>query len=888
MLSTLKRLLPALCLTSAVFAQLPPLIDRQLLFDNPEIASAQISPDGKFIAFMKPWNATRNIWVKKTSEPFSAAHLVSAETKRPIAGYLWSRDGKFIIFVKDSGGDENFNAYAVNPNDKPAAGSEAPAARNITEAKGVRAILYAVPRSAPDVVYVGLNDRDKAWHDLYEVHISSGERKLVRKNTDRVTGWIFDNKDRLRLASRSAESGDTEILRVDEDGFKKIYSCGVFESCDPIAFDKTDQLIYLATNKGDGVDLISLATLDPASGKTAVVESDPLKRVDLQQAVISEKTHEIVATVYDDEKVRFNWKNKAWENDYQFLKGKFPGRQIGLGSRTDDERLMLVSANSDIEPGETHLFYRQTRKLTLEYKIREKIDRGALATMKPVRYKSSDGMEIPAYLTLPKGIPAKNLPAILFPHGGPWARDEWGFKCYAQFLANRGYAGLAPNFRGSTGFGKKFLNAGNQQWGEKMQDDVTWGAKWLVEQGIADPKKVAIMGGSYGGYATLAGVAFTPDQYAAAAAIVAPSNLITLLESIPPYWEPIRVMFYKRMGDPRTAEGKAQLERQSPLNSASKIKTPLIVVQGANDPRVNKREADQIVIALRDRHFPVEYLVAPDEGHGFARPVNNMAMLAAIEKFFAKHLGGRYQEDMTPEVGARLKEITVDPATVTLAKTVEATAVGLPKVAVKPAVGVCKYAAKVQMGQQTMPLTVSTEVKKVEGGWEITDTMATPMGNAVDTVLLDAETLVLVKRSVKQGPVSVQVAMAGNKATGSMNMNGQEKVIDVDMGGPLFAEGAGAPNVIGLLPLADGYTATFRNLDMQKLKTKLLQLKVEGSESVMTPAGSFETYKVHVTAADGGNDNMTYWIAKDSRKPVKMMAVMAQMGGATLTAELQQ
>ena len=291
-------------------------------------------------------------------------------------------------------------------------------------------------------------------------------------------------------------------------------------------------------------------------------------------------------------------------------------------------------------------------------------------------------------------MPAKNLPTVVVPHGGPWGRDAWGYSGFAQFLANRGYAVLQPNFRASTGYGKKLLNGGNLQWGDKMQDDITWGVKYLIQKGIADPKRVGIMGGSYGGYATLAGVAFTPDLYAAAVAIVAPSNLITLLESIPPYWEAARTVFYKRMGDPNTPEGKAQLQRQSPLNSADKIKTPLMVVQGANDPRVNKRESDQIVIALRDRGFPVEYLVAPDEGHGFARPVNNMAMFAAAEKFLAKHLGGRFQEGGTPEVVTRLTEITVDPKTVVLAAKVDANQVGTPKVAAALPVGTFNYAGE--------------------------------------------------------------------------------------------------------------------------------------------------------------------------------------------------
>ncbi len=874
--------LPALCIAGTMLAQQPPVIDRELFFGDPEISGSQLSPDGKYIAFMKPWNKTRNIWVKRAEEPFSAARLVTADSKRPIPGYFWSRDGKYILFVQDTAGDENYNVHAVNPADKPPSGAEAPQARNITEVKGVRAAIYAVPKSHADLIYVGLNDRDKAWHDLYEVKISTGERKLLRKNTDRVTGWVFDNKDELRLATRSADNGDTEILRVDPDGFKKIYTCDVFETCDPVAFQKDNRQVFLMTNKGD-VDLISLSLLDPETGKTQIVESDPMKRVDLSHPIISEVTHEIIATVYDDEKSRLYWKDKSWEADYNRLRQQCPGKEIRFGSRTADERQFLVSAFSDTEPGETYLFDRTSKKLTLQYRIREKLNRSYLASMQPIRYESSDGMEIPAYLTLPKGVDPKNLPVIVLPHGGPWGRDMWGYNNLTQFLANRGYAVLEPNFRSSTGYGKKFLNAGNLQWGQKMQDDVTWGAKYLTQKGIADPKRIGIMGGSYGGYATLAGVAFTPDMYAAGVDIVGPSNLITLLDSIPPYWEAGRTMFYKRMGDPRTPEGKAQLERQSPLNSASKIKTPLMVVQGANDPRVNKAEADQIVIALRDRGFPVEYLVAPDEGHGFARPINNLAMFAAAEKFLAKHLGGRYEENMPPEVAARLKEITVDPKTVALVKKVDAASVSVPKVVAPLVPATYKYAAKIQMGPQTMNLTISTEVKKVDAGWQITDTMNTAMGDVTDATTVDKDSMVLVRRAVKQGPMTINLEMKGDKISGTMN----DKPIAADVGGPLFAEGAGAGNVIASLPLAEGYTATYRNFDMQKMKSKLLQLKVAASETVTVPAGTFDAYKVDVRSADGGPDNITLWIAKDTRKPVKMSAVMAQMGGATMIAELQ-
>lgn len=656
---------------SLTFAQgrkadsLPALIDRDLIFGNPEIAAPELSPDGKFIAFLKPWRDTRNIYVKAVGEPFSAARLLTNETTRPVAGYFWTRNSKYILYAKDNDGDENFNVYAVDPSAKPALRGDAPPSRDLTGLKGVRVILYELPKSNPDIVYIGLNDRDKAWHDLYELKISTGEKTLVRRNTERITEWMFDLKGQLRLATRSDENGDTEILRVDANGFSKAYSCSVFETCAPLRFQRGDQRIYIETNKG--AELISLALLDPQSGQTEIVESDPMRKVDLGGVMFSDSTDELLETWYFGDRIKTYYKNKAFGADVKSVEEHFQDEEIRVISRTSDEQLWLVTAFSDTEPGQTFLFDRKTRVLTPQFKIRENLPRTELAHMKPVTYKSSDGLEIPAYLTLPKGVPPKNLPALVIPHGGPWARDQWGYNPLAQFFANRGYAVLMPNFRGSAGYGRKFLDAGNLQWGRKMQDDLTWGVKYMVFEGIADPKRVGILGVSYGGYATLAGVAFTPDLYAAAIDIVGPSNLITLLESIPPYWEAIRKVFYERAGDPDTPEGKALLMEESPLNSADKIKTPLLVAQGANDPRVNHREAEQIVIALRDRGFPVEYLLAPDEGHGFARPINSLALFMESEKFLARHLGGRYQDGGTAEEVARLKEITIDPKKVVLA-----------------------------------------------------------------------------------------------------------------------------------------------------------------------------------------------------------------------------
>jgi dipeptidyl aminopeptidase/acylaminoacyl peptidase len=879
----MKALLPFLLGAAACLAAPPPLIDRDLFFGDPEISQARLSPDGKFIAFLKPYEGTRNIWVKTTAEAFSAARPVTAEAKRPIRGYSWSRDGKYLLYAQDSAGDENFHIFAVDP--AKAEPGKIPPARNLTDAQKVRAVIYAVPKSDPDILYAGLNDRDKAWHDLYRIRISTGERTLLRKNEDRVTVWIFDTKDQLRLATRSAENGDTEVLRVDPDGLKKIYSCDVFETCQPFRYHKDNRRVWMQTNKGVG-DLIVLALLDPATGKVEVAESDPLKRVDFGSPLFSDLTDELLMTSYTDDKTRRYFKDKALEADFKLLQSKLSGKEIGLASQTKDEQLWLVGANSDTEPGASYLFNRKTKALTLQYRVRPKLDSALLAPMQAIRYKSSDGLEIPAYLTLPKGVPAKGLPMVVVPHGGPWGRDAWGYNGLHQFLANRGYAVLSPNFRGSTGYGKKFLDAGNLEWGQKMQDDVTWGVKHLVAKGVANPKRVGILGGSYGGYATLAGVTFTPDVYAAAVDIVGPSNLFTLLESIPAYWEPIRRLFYKRMGDPNTPEGKEQLKRQSPLFSANKIKTPLLVIQGANDPRVTKIEAEQIVIALRDRGFPVEYLLAPDEGHGFARPVNNLAMFTAIERFLAKHLDSRFQEGATPEVAKRLQEITVDPKTVVLSKKLDSKGVTGAKVVAALTPGKYNYQVKVKLGERAIDLKQSTTIAEEGGGWRVTEVSLTPAGEVTDVGALDRASLALLKRDVKQGPVTVTIEVKDNKASGSMSINGAAKPISVETGGPLFADGPGAAFVLGCLPLAEGYATSFRVLDLQKQKAVALQAKVIGSEKVTVPAGEFDVWKLTLYTEETGAERGSVWIAKDSRKPVKMTATLATMGGATMTSEL--
>jgi dipeptidyl aminopeptidase/acylaminoacyl peptidase len=675
----MKSLMPIFSLFAAIAlpigatAAQPPLIDRSAFFGEIPISGAQVSPDGRYLSFLKPYQGTRNIWVKTADESFSAARPMSAEKSRPIRAYFWSRDSKYLLYSQDNGGDENYNVYAIDPSLPADPKTGIPPTRALTSLKGVRTQLYDAPKAKPDILYIGLNDRDPRWHDLYELRISTGEKNLLRKNTEQIAGWDFDNDGNLRVAERTNTVGDTEVLRVDQDYFTQIYSCSVFESCGVLGFDESNEQVYLTTNKGSR-DLTELDRLDTKTAGIRKIESDPENRVDLQTALTSEVDHRILFTQYEDDTIRQYFRDPVFEKDFRALQAKLPGKKISLGSHSSDENVWIVNAASDTDPGATYLWDRHAKTVQLQYKMREELPREALSQRRPFHYRSSDGLEIPAYLTLPQGLPAKGLPLIVWPHGGPWARDTYGYDTYAQFLANRGYAVLQPNFRGSTGYGKKFLNAGNGEWGRKMQDDLTWGVKALIAEGKADPKHVGIGGGSYGGYATLAGVAFTPNLYAAAVAYVAPSNLITLLDAIPPYWEAGRKQMYMRMADPNTPEGKALLVAESPLTQAKAIVTPLLVVQGKNDPRVNVRESDQIVAAVRDNGKAVEYLVAPDEGHGFARPINNLALVAAMEKFYASHLGGRYQSEVPSDVAAKLQEITVDPRTVSGAVTLKGAA----------------------------------------------------------------------------------------------------------------------------------------------------------------------------------------------------------------------
>lgn len=645
-------------------AQEVPVLDRGLFFGNPEISGGQLSPDGKWISFTKEYGGIMNIWVKKIDEPFEKARPLT-DSKRPMNGYFWSEDGKYILYVKDGNGDENMNIFAVDPMAKVTTG--VPESRNITPLKEVTAQIYMVSRKNPDLLMIGLNNRDKAWHDLYSLKISTGELKKIYENTDRITSYEFDWDEKLRVLSKTDDKGTTQFFYKEGDKLTPIYETLVTESAYISNWNEDNSKFYLVTNKGN-LDKSTLFLMDPKTKQITKIESDPKDKVDFGGLFLDRNTRKMIYTSYTGDKTEYYWKDKTWEDNYKFLQSKFPGREVNFSSSTNDYSKFLVAVGGDKYASEAYFFDAKTKQLIFQYTPRTELKKVEkyLAAMTPISYKSSDGLEIPAYLTLPVGSSGKNVPVVVLVHGGPKGpRDYWGYNSTVQFLANRGYAVLQPNFRASGGYGKKFQNGGDLQWGKLMQDDITWGVKYLIDQGIADKNKVVIMGGSYGGYATLAGLAFTPDVYAAGVDIVGPSNLFTLLDSVPAYWEAARAFLYGMVGDPKTEEGKKRMHDASPLFSVDKINKPLLIVQGANDPRVKQAEADQIVIALRDKGKKVNYILADDEGHGFRKPVNSMAMYAETEKFLAEVIGGRYQKEMPENVAKRLKEMMVDISKVT-------------------------------------------------------------------------------------------------------------------------------------------------------------------------------------------------------------------------------
>ena len=661
-----------------------PLIPRDVLFGNPQRAQARLSHDGKWISFQAPVDNVMNIWVAPVDD-ISKAQPVTDEKVRPIPGYSWAYDNKHILYIQDKNGDENYHLYATNVATRET--------KDLTPIEGVRAEIQEVSDRFPNEILVGLNDRDPRYHDIWKINIETGEKQLVQQNSG-VAGYLTDDDFKVRLAMNYTPTGGQILQIPEEEGdttkWKDFIEFGPEDgtTSGPAGFDKTGQILYLQDSRNRNTS--GLFSMDLKTGETKLIAEDPRTDVGGVLAHPTEKTLQAVSFTY----ARTEWKilDPAIAPDIEYLK-KFQDGEFIVTSRTQDDSQWTVAYILDNGPVKFYRYIRSMkqdgeRKMEFLFNNRDDLGNYPLVKMHDRIIKSRDGLDLVSYLSLPPGsdpdgdgIPNKPLPLILDVHGGPWARDDWGFNSSHQWLANRGYAVLNVNFRGSTGFGKNFLNASNGEWSGKMHDDLLDAVAWAVDQKIADKDKVAIMGGSYGGYATLVGLTYTPEVFACGVDIVGPSSLVTLLENVPDYWIPFMPVMKARVGDVGTEEGKAALLKRSPLTKVDQIKRPLLIGQGANDPRVKQQEADQIVEAMEEKKIPVTYVLYPDEGHGFHRPENNTSFNAVTEAFLAKQLGGRFEP-----VGDDFKGSTITvPAGADQVPGLQEALATLPKSEAKPA-----------------------------------------------------------------------------------------------------------------------------------------------------------------------------------------------------------
>ncbi len=614
-----------------------PLIARELIFGNPERAAPQLSPDGRRLAFLAPVDGVMNVWVGPAGDP-SAAKPVTKDTHRGIREYFWAHTNQHILYVQDQGGDENWHVYATDLTSGET--------RDLTPFENVQARPFGVSHRFPDEVLLLINNRDPQLHDPFRVNLRTGESKRLFENEGFVS-FEADDDYNIRIAMRMNPDGGSEFFRRGKDN--QWVSWTTVPAADSLntgvaGFDKTGEITYMLDSRGRNTS--ALVAIDQ-SGKETVIAEDA--RTDVESTARHPTENTIQAVAFNYERVEWKVLDQSVKADYDYLKGVAPG-DFSIVSRTQDDRTWLVACDVDRGPVRYYRYDRDSHKAGLLFTSRPSLEQQPLVKMHPRVIKSGDGLELVSYLSLPlasdpkgAGKPATPQPMVLLVHGGPWARDTWGYDPLHQWLANRGYAVLAVNFRGSTGFGKQFVNAADREWAGKMHQDLIDAVDWAIQNQIADPKRVAIMGGSYGGYATLVGLTFTPETFACGVDIVGPSNLATLLASIPPYWKPMLDMFHQRVGDPTTEDGAKLLAERSPLTYVDRICRPLLIGQGANDPRVKQAEADQIVRAMTEKRIPVTYVLYPDEGHGFARPENKMSFWAVTEAFLGEHLGGRVE-----------------------------------------------------------------------------------------------------------------------------------------------------------------------------------------------------------------------------------------------------
>jgi dipeptidyl aminopeptidase/acylaminoacyl peptidase len=600
-----------------------PKIPLRDFFKNPEKTAYQISPDGNWISYLAPYERRLNVFVMPRSG--GEAKRITSEMARDMAGYFWKSNDR-ILYLKDKAGDENFHLLSVDLNGENL--------KDLTPFDSVTVQIVDELEEHPDEMLIGVNKRNKEIFDVYKINVKSGEMKLAAENPGNITGWITDHEGNIRAAITTDGVTATLLYRENEkDQFKEILTTNFKESISPLFFTFDNKYVYASSNIGR--DKSAIVKFDISSGKELeTIFEHP--EVDISDLNFSKKRKVLTSIIYTTWKRERKFLDQHTEDIFTSIQSKLPNYEIVLTSENKEEDIFTVRTYSDRSLGAYYLYEVNGDKLTKLTDISPWLDENDLCVMKPISYKSRDGLTINGYLTLPKGKEPKNLPVIINPHGGPWHRDQWGYNPEVQLFANRGYAVLQVNFRGSTGYGRKFWESSFKQWGKTMQNDVSDGVKWIIDQGIANPKEIAIYGGSYGGYCTLAGMTFTPELYACGIDYVGVSNLFTFMKTIPPYWKPFLDMMYEMVGNPE--KDKELLAAASPVFHVDQIKSPLLVIQGAKDPRVNIDESNQIVEALKKRGIDVPYLVKENEGHGFHNEENRFEAYEAMETFLEKHL----------------------------------------------------------------------------------------------------------------------------------------------------------------------------------------------------------------------------------------------------------
>jgi len=607
----------------------PPLIPMRDFFRNPEKVGFQLSPNGQSIAFLQPWNTRLNIFVQKIGE--AQATRVTSATERDITGFTWKGNGR-ILYILDEGGDENYRVYAVN--------TDGGNPKELTPFDEVRADFVDELEDNDDEALISMNRRDPRLFDVYRINVNTGEMTMIAENPGNISGWMTDNTGKLRIATTSDGVNTSLLYRQSEaDSFRTVITTSFKDQLRPLGFTFDDARLWVSSNLDR--DKAAIYEYDIEQGKLLnLIYEHP--EVDVDHILRSKARKVLTGVAYTTDKTHFEFFDEQRGKLQENLDRLLPGYEVVVVSMSRDEQRALAVTYSDKIFGAYYAYDVKSGELTKLADISPWLNEEHMADMRPISFTARDGLTIHGYLTLPRGKGEQSLPVVVNPHGGPWHRDSWGYNPEVQFLANRGYAVLQVNFRGSTGYGKSFWQASFKQWGGTMQNDITDGVNWLIEQRIADPERIAIYGASYGGYATLAGLTFTPDLYACGVDYVGVSNLFTFMSSFPPYWELGRKMIYEMVGDPE--KDKEAMTAASPFFHADRIKVPLLVAQGANDPRVNKAESDQIVEALRQRGIDVPYMVKENEGHGFLLEENRFDFYRAMEQFLGKHLGGRVEE----------------------------------------------------------------------------------------------------------------------------------------------------------------------------------------------------------------------------------------------------